>query len=78
MTPARRWPSCRSRLAALGLFKGKVDGVFGKDLQAAVTKYQQSKGLPADGEVGPGQRRRSVPASRLRRRLSCPPGRYFP
>lgn len=41
-------------LAALGLFKGKADGVFGKDLQAAVMKYQQSKGLPADGEVGPG------------------------
>ena len=40
-------------MAALGLFKGKVDGVFGKDLQAAVSAYQKSKGLTADGVVGP-------------------------
>ena len=40
-------------LAALGLYKGKVDGVFGKDLTAAVTAYQKSKGLTPDGAVGP-------------------------
>ena len=40
-------------LAALGLYKGKADGVFGKDLSAAVAAYQQSKGIAADGRVGP-------------------------
>ena len=40
-------------LAALGLYKGKVDGVFGKDLVAALARYQASKGLTADGRVGP-------------------------
>jgi peptidoglycan hydrolase-like protein with peptidoglycan-binding domain len=40
-------------LAALGLYKGKLDGVFGKDLQAAVTAFEKSKGLRADGVVGP-------------------------
>ena len=40
-------------LAALGLYKGKLDGVFGKDVQAAVTAFEKSKGLKADGVVGP-------------------------
>ena len=40
-------------LAALGLFRGRVDGVFGKDLQSAVAAYQKSKGLTPDGTIGP-------------------------
>lgn len=36
-----------------GFFCGLEDGVFGKNTRAAVMEYQRSKGLVADGIVGP-------------------------
>jgi len=36
-------------LQAAGFYNGPIDGVVGPTTMAAVTAYQQSKGLPADG-----------------------------
>jgi cell wall hydrolase len=43
----------QKRLAALGYWVGKVDGVFGPDTLHAVTALQKVAGLARDGIVGP-------------------------
>ena len=40
-------------LAALGLYSGGVDGVFGDSTAAAVSSFQAQHGLVADGVAGP-------------------------
>ena len=40
-------------LIYLGLYNGKIDGVFGPNLRNAVTKFQRQNGLTPDGIVGP-------------------------
>jgi D-glucuronyl C5-epimerase C-terminus/Putative peptidoglycan binding domain len=40
-------------LAALGLYSGGVDGVFGDSTAAAVSAFQSHYGLAADGAAGP-------------------------
>jgi hypothetical protein len=40
-------------LAALGFSPGRPDGDYGLATQAAVARFQASKGLAADGEFGP-------------------------
>jgi peptidoglycan hydrolase-like protein with peptidoglycan-binding domain len=42
----------QTRLQALGLFDGVLDGTFGEITKLAVTRLQQEHGLPADGAVG--------------------------
>ncbi len=41
------------KLRALGVSPGPIDGEFGLLTHAAVVAFQQTKGLIADGEVGP-------------------------
>ena len=45
------------RLSIEGFYKGIVDGLFGKDLQAAIKAYQKANpSLKVDGVVGPKTR----------------------
>lgn len=41
------------RLAELGLFTGVADNVYGGGVESAVKAFQKSRGLAADGVVGP-------------------------
>lgn len=43
----------QTRLADLGFFQGQITGYFGEVTQDAVIAFQQSRGLAADGVVGP-------------------------
>lgn len=43
----------QTRLQALRLYRGPIDGAFGGGTEAAVKAFQQNTGLEADGAVGP-------------------------
>jgi murein L,D-transpeptidase YcbB/YkuD len=43
----------QSMLAALGLYKGALDGVESPALREAIRRFQQANGLPPDGLAGP-------------------------
>jgi hypothetical protein len=40
------------KLQQLGYYKGKIDGIYGRQTEAAVTQLQQAKGLKVDGMAG--------------------------
>ncbi len=42
----------QQKLTELGLYQGPLDGDFGGGTNAAVIKFQKSKGLTGDGLVG--------------------------
>ncbi|MDA8235218.1 MAG: spore cortex-lytic enzyme [Clostridia bacterium] len=44
----------QQKLKDWGFYRGKADGVYGADTFAAVKKFQQRKGIKADGVAGPG------------------------
>lgn len=44
--------SLQQRLAALGYYRGSIDGVFGQETEAAVLQLQRDRGLRVDGIVG--------------------------
>lgn len=41
------------KLTMLGLYEGKVDGVFGPKTAGAIRRFEQRAGLPADGRLTP-------------------------
>jgi len=43
----------QGKLAELGLYTGKVDGIFGGGTEAAVAAFQKGSALAPDGAVGP-------------------------
>ncbi|MBW4467683.1 MAG: peptidoglycan-binding protein [Pegethrix bostrychoides GSE-TBD4-15B] len=43
----------QSRLQALGYYDGPISGSFGEQTEVALTAFQQSQGLTADGIAGP-------------------------
>jgi N-acetylmuramoyl-L-alanine amidase len=43
----------QEKLSKIGLYKGKVDGIIGKNTISAVKVFQKKKGLKVDGIVGP-------------------------
>ena len=42
----------QTRLAALGYYDGTIDGIYGTQTKKAVQKFQQDRGLTADGIAG--------------------------
>ncbi|MEE1197887.1 MAG: spore cortex-lytic enzyme [Acutalibacteraceae bacterium] len=42
----------QTRLAALGYYGGTIDGIYGTQTKKAVQKFQQDRGLTADGIAG--------------------------
>lgn len=55
-TSAESVKQYQSQLQALGYYHGKVDGIAGKQTEAAVLKFQQDHDLVIDGIVGPATR----------------------
>lgn len=43
----------QKKLSELGYYNGSVDGIYGQNTQSAVTKFQRSVGITADGIAGP-------------------------
>ena len=43
----------QARLRALGFYRGAVDGVWGAGTQAGVERFQQGRGLQANGQPNP-------------------------
>jgi peptidoglycan hydrolase-like protein with peptidoglycan-binding domain len=43
----------QARLRALGFYRGAVDGVWGAGTQAGVERFQQGRGLQANGQLNP-------------------------
>ena len=42
----------QSQLAAVGCYKGNIDGIVGPATDAAIVEFQKASGLTADGELG--------------------------
>lgn len=42
----------QKKLASLGFYKGKTDGIYGSQTKTAVTNFQKSVGITADGIAG--------------------------
>jgi uncharacterized protein (TIGR02594 family) len=47
------WKRIQRRLAKLGFNPGPLDGIRGRNTVSAIKRFQESKGLVADGIVGP-------------------------
>ncbi|HEV8323606.1 MAG TPA: peptidoglycan-binding protein [Myxococcota bacterium] len=74
--PNRRWGSREDQhmLAALGFYEGPVNGVDDEKSRAAVGKFQETRGLSADGKAGPITRRALVSGYMKQPDTSLPPG----
>ena len=54
----------QQRLAELGMYPGRADGIFGPATERALRELQRSVGLPADGTCGPDTLRALAQISR--------------
>ena len=43
--------NAQTRLSVLGYDPGPADGLFGKRVSTAITKFQQDEGLPVTGQL---------------------------
>lgn len=50
---ARFDKAIQSELAAVGCYKGNIDGILGPQSDAAILAFQRASGLVPDGELGP-------------------------
>ena len=50
---ARFDKAIQSQLAAVGCYKGNIDGILGPQSDAAILAFQEASGITADGELGP-------------------------
>ncbi|MFZ4518180.1 MAG: peptidoglycan-binding domain-containing protein [Microthrixaceae bacterium] len=50
---ARFDKAIQAELAAVGCYKGNIDGILGPQSDAAILAFQRASGLAADGELGP-------------------------
>jgi len=62
----------QQRLAALGYTPGPIDGIWGRQTQAAVRRFQEQHGLTVDGIVGP----QTLHALGVRRHTSSPAAQH--
>lgn len=46
----------QKKLADKGLYAGKIDGIYGKEVEEAVKRFQKSQSMQEDGVVGPATR----------------------
>lgn len=51
-TTGKQVQALQNQLKKLGYYNGEVDGDYGRSTRLAVSKFQQAKGLVADGVVG--------------------------
>ena len=51
MPTAAEIRDAQQRMRALGHYNGPIDGVWGPDMQAAVERYQRSRGMPATARL---------------------------
>lgn len=54
----------QGRLQFLGFYKGKIDGIFGKQTEQAVRTFQSQFGIKVDGIAGPETKRKLWLATR--------------
>ena len=50
------WEAIRAvqgRLRQLGFYSGRIDGIWGPNMQAALQQFQQGRGLQATGQLNP-------------------------
>jgi peptidoglycan hydrolase-like protein with peptidoglycan-binding domain len=43
----------QSRLRQLGFYSGRIDGIWGPNMQASLQRFQQGRGLQATGQLNP-------------------------
>jgi len=43
----------QTRLRGLGFYSGAIDGIWGPNMQAAIERFQQGRGLQATGQLNP-------------------------
>jgi len=53
MLRPRSVQALQGRLRNYGYYYGPIDGIWGQGTEAAIQRFQQSRGLQIDGQPGP-------------------------